>query len=66
MSGNHCVVINNNGQVYVKDTGSSNGTYVNGTTKLPANQLVSIKVGDRISLGSEAETFMITRKGGKV
>ena len=66
VSGNHCVVIVSNGQIYVKDVGSSNGTFVDSTTRIPPNQMVSIKVGDRISLGSENETFMITYKGGKV
>lgn len=65
VSGNHCVVVNQNGRVYVKDL-SSQGTFLNGTEKLPQNQLISVKVGDRISLGSENETFMITYKGGKV
>ena len=65
VSGNHCVVINRNGQIYVKDT-SSQGTFLNGTNRLPKDQLVSVKVGDRISLGSEAETFRITYKGGRV
>ena len=66
VSANHCIVYSNNGQIYVKDVGSSNGTFLNATTKLPVNQMVSVKVGDRISLGSENETFMITYKGGKV
>lgn len=66
VSSHHCIVIKNNDQVYIKDLGSSYGTFVNGTKKLPENQLVSISVGDRFCLGSEKETFMITRKGGRV
>ncbi len=66
VSGNHCVVIKSGNQIYVKDTGSTYGTYLNGDSRLPANQLVSVQVGDKISLGSPAETFIITRKGGKL
>ena len=65
VSGNHCVVINNNGQLYVKDT-STYGTFVNGTNRLPKDQLVSVKVGDKISLGSENQSFIITHKGGRI
>lgn len=65
VSGNHCVVINNNGQLYVKDT-STYGTFVNGINRLPKDQLVSVKVGDKISLGSENQSFIITHKGGKI
>lgn len=65
VSGNHCVVINRNGQIYVKDV-SSQGTFLNGTRKLTKDELTSVKVGDRIALGSENETFMITYKDGKL
>ena len=65
VSANHCVVTKTSNQIYVKDI-SGFGTFLNGDTKLPYNQVVSVKVGDRISLGSEAETFMITRKGGRL
>ena len=66
VSGNHCVIIRSSNQIYVKDTGSTYGTYLNGDSRLPANQLVTVQVGDKISLGSPAETFIITRKGGKL
>lgn len=66
VSANHCVVINNNGQLYIKDLGSSYGTAINGSVRLSPNQLTSLQVGDRFSLGSENEAFIITRKGGKV
>lgn len=64
VSGQHCVVIKSSGQIYVKDTGSTYGTFLNMTERLPANQLVSVHVGDKISLASPEETFIITRKGG--
>lgn len=66
VSSHHCVIIRNGDQLYLKDLGSSFGTFLNGTQKLTPNQLVTVKVGDRISLGSELETFIITRKGGTV
>lgn len=66
VSANHCLIIRNANQLYVKDLGSTYGTFINGSHKLPANQLVTIHVGDKLSLGSDAETFIITRKGGMV
>ena len=47
VSKRHCVLVVSNGEVLVKDQGSSNGTLVNGAmTKLKA-----IKPGDRVSVG---------------
>ena len=47
VSKRHCVLVVSNGEVLVKDQGSSNGTFVNGAmTKLKA-----IKPGDRVSVG---------------
>lgn len=66
VSANHCVIMRNGHQLYVKDLGSTYGTFINGTARAAANQLVSINVGDKISLGSELQTFIITRKGGKI
>ena len=66
VSSHHCAIIRNGDQLYLKDMGSTYGTFINNTKKLEPNQTVSINVGDRISLGSATETFMITRKGGKI
>lgn len=66
VSANHCVIVNNNGQLYIKDLGSSYGTSINGSSRLVPNQLISIQIGDRFSLGSENESFIITRKGGVI
>ena len=65
VSSHHCVIIRSGDQLYIKDLGSTYGTALNGNT-IPANQLVSAKVGDRFSLGSEDQAFIITRKGGKI
>ena len=62
----HCVVVCSGDQLYIKDLTSSYGTAVNGGQKIPANQLVSLKVGDRFSLGSEEQTFMVTYRAGKL
>ncbi len=64
VSSKHCVIVNNNGQLYIKDLESSYGTFLNGKTKLEPNKMVSINIGDRIALGSENQSFIITRKGG--
>ena len=66
VSSNHCVIVKNGEQLYIKDANSSYGTYVNGGNRIPPNQLVTLKIGDKIALGSEKEAFMITRKGGKI
>ncbi|MBR0160996.1 MAG: trypsin-like peptidase domain-containing protein [Oscillospiraceae bacterium] len=66
VSSHHCAIIRNGDQIYVKDMGSTYGTFINNSKKLEPNQTVSVNVGDRISLGSAVETFMITRKGGKI
>lgn len=52
-----------NGQLYLKDLGSSYGTYLEGGQRLAANQAVVLRPGDRFSLGSSAQTFVIMRKG---
>ena len=62
----HCVIIRNGGQIYIKDLGSTYGTAINGNQRIDKNQLVSLRVGDRIALGSEQQAFMITYKGGKL
>ena len=66
VSGNHCVVIKSGNQILIKDLGSTYGTVVNGSRRLPANQAQPINVGDKFALGSDNETFVITRKGGKI
>lgn len=63
VSGAHCVVKAEGGQLWLTDLGSSHGTYLNGR-KLAANQAVPLNPGDRFYLGSENEMFQITVKGG--
>ncbi len=66
VSAHHCVFLVNGSQVYVKDLNSTNGTAVNGSQRITPDQLISVKVGDRIALGSEQQSFMITYKDGKL
>lgn len=63
ISGVHCVLLVQNGQVCIQDLGSTYGTYVSGR-RLAANEAIALQVGDRFCLGSENEAFQIARKGG--
>ena len=62
VSGVHCVLLMNGGQLLLQDLGSTYGTFVGGN-RLAANAPVELRIGDRICLGSEREVFVITRKG---
>ncbi|MCD8006361.1 MAG: trypsin-like peptidase domain-containing protein [Oscillospiraceae bacterium] len=60
----HCQLEYVNGVVYLKDLGSTYGTYVEGKGRLAANQPMQLKVGDRFYLGSRKEMYEIVLKGG--
>ena len=60
VSGHHCQVYVENGMVYVKDLGSSHGTFVDGR-RLSANQPVVLRVGMTVQLGSPRECFQVER-----
>lgn len=60
----HCVLFLQNGQVYIKDMGSTHGTFIGNGQRLAANQPVLLKIGERFYLGSEKQAFVITGKGG--
>ena len=62
VSGVHCVLIVDGGRMLVQDLGSTYGTFVGGN-RLAANAPVELRVGDRFSLGSDRETFIVARKG---
>ena len=60
----HCAVLLQNGKVYLKDLGSTHGTFLGGGQRLAANQAIPLQIGDRFYLGSENQAFVITGKGG--
>lgn len=64
ISGVHCVISVENGIVWLKDVGSTYGTYLASGQRLAANEAVQLKIGDRFWLGSEREVFVIAPKGG--
>ena len=55
----HCEFTSSGGRLYVRDLGSSNGTIVNGSYRLLNGQSMELKTGDRISIGSQSETFTV-------
>lgn len=60
----HCELTVVEGKLYLKDVGSSYGTYLGSGQRLAANQAVELRPGDRFSLASQQETFVIDVKGG--
>lgn len=64
VSGVHCVLMVDNNTVWLKDLGSTYGTYISGGRRLAANEAVQLRVGDKFWLGSENEVFVIAPKGG--
>ena len=62
VSGVHCVLTVEGGRVILRDLGSTYGTFVGGN-RLAANAPTELRVGDRFCLGSEQETFVVSRKG---
>ena len=62
VSGRHCAVYYDSGSVYIKDIGSSFGTFIEPGRRLTANESVMIPVGRKFWLGSENECFVIDRK----
>lgn len=60
----HCVLMVDRNTVWLKDLGSTYGTYVSGGRRLAANESVQLRIGDKFWLGSERETFVIAPKGG--
>ena len=64
ISGRHCALIFAEGKLYLKDEGSTYGTFLGNGQQLAHNQVVELNVGDRFYLASTNETFVITRRGG--
>lgn len=66
VSGHHCEIVLTNGVVYLRDVGSTNGTFVNGRRITPG-QLVQLHGGMRVSLGggNSREGFVVTVNGSR-
>lgn len=60
----HCALLLQNGQLYLKDLGSTHGTFTGNGQRIAASQAVPLQIGDRFYLGSEKQAFVITGKGG--
>lgn len=63
VSGIHCEICYQNGQLYLRDIGSRNGTYLRRQQlkRLPPNEDVLLTEGDHIYIGSPKEEFVIER-----
>ena len=64
VSGRHCEVVFQNGEVYIRDIGSSYGTFVNGK-RIQADQMVPIHAGETFYLGYQKESFVLVDKRGR-
>lgn len=64
ISGIHCRLEILDGSVWLKDLGSTYGTFLEGGKRLAAGQAIRLNIGTKFWLGSEKEVFMITPKGG--
>ncbi len=61
ISGKHCEIFLHEGKIFVRDTGSSYGTFVQGK-KLAANQPVPLREGETFYLAKPDESFTVSRK----
>ena len=64
ISGVHCVVMVDGDDIWLKDLGSTYGTFLASGQRLAASEAVRVKIGDKFWLGSEKEVFVLAPKGG--
>ena len=57
----HCELAVNGGNLYIRDLGSTYGTYVNGNIRLSPNQVMAVRPGDRIFIGSGSQVLTVVR-----
>lgn len=62
VSGKHCTVWAEQGRVYVKDLGSTHGTYLSQGSKLVPGQAMALAPGESFYLGSPQESFVIAER----
>jgi serine/threonine-protein kinase len=61
VSRRHAKIIAREGQFFIEDLGSANGTFVNGTmNKLPQGKLHALSSGDEVRLGETMLRFMVS------
>ena len=59
VSGNHCILYREGGKVYLKDLGSTNGTFFSQNQRLKPNQAYRIGKGASFFLTTPANTFTV-------
>ena len=64
ISGVHCVVMVDGDTIWLKDLGSTYGTFLATGQRLAASEAVRVQIGDKFWLGSEKEVFVLAPKGG--
>ena len=62
VSGKHCAVWVDQGRVYLKDLGSTHGTYLSQGSKLAPGQAMALAPGESFCLGSPQESFVIAER----
>ena len=60
VSRRHAKIIARESQFFIEDLGSANGTFVNGSGKLPKGQLHALSSGDEVRLGETLLRFMVS------
>lgn len=65
VSGKHCQVWYDEGIIYIKDIGSSHGTFRASGARLAAGQPIRLKTGEAFRLGSEKEMMVLVQKDTK-
>lgn len=62
VSGTHCVLYREGGKLYLKDLGSTNGTFFSQKERLRPNQAYRVGKGSSFFLATPANTFTITEE----
>ena len=60
VSRRHAKIIARESQFFIEDLGSANGTFVNGSGKLPQGKLHALSSGDEVRLGETLLRFMVS------
>ena len=60
VSRNHCVIVRKDGQLYLRDSGSRHGTFLN-EQRVPENKLVKLQHRDQIRIGEHRGVLGISR-----